>query len=180
MSQVIAKGQDSTKHVLSLKYTFKSVDFMGLRYLLKDMLQSMHGFPPETLALLLQFQWCLLGTVPISSVLIPLQSRRTLVTDFTTSRMRPCAGKCSSQVESSTAKHGPCLLLFFFFLNNVISGGNLQRVFFFLSFFPYTSTSNECSVSDSWGLMWITLCCTWISLLLQLNQLKMFIGGGFF
>lgn len=56
MSQIIAKGQDSTKHVLGLKYIFESVDFMGLRYLLKDMLQSMHGFPLESLALLLQFQ----------------------------------------------------------------------------------------------------------------------------
>lgn len=134
MSQKIAKGQDSTKLVLGLKYIFKSVDFMGRRYLLKDMLQSMHGFPLESLALLLQFQWCLLGTVPINSILNPLKSRRTLVTDFTMYRMRPCAGKCSSQVVLFTLQHASCFPLSFFF--SVIRDDNLQRglLFFLLSF----------------------------------------------
>lgn len=131
MSQIIAKDQDSTKCVLSLKYILKSVAFMGRRYLLKDMLQSMHGFPLESLALLLQFQWCLSGTVPTNSILNPLKSRRTLATDFSTCRMRPCAGKQSSQVVLSTVQHAPCFPLLHFF--NVIRDDNLQRGFF-LSF----------------------------------------------
>lgn len=137
MSQIIAKGQDPTKHVLSLKYIFKSVDFMGLRYLLKDMLQSMHGFPLESLAMLLQFQWCLLGAMPINSILNPLKSRRTLVTDFTMYRMRPCAGKCSSQVVLVTLQHASCFpLSSFFSFFPVIRDDNLQRrlLFFLLSF----------------------------------------------
>lgn len=164
MSQIIAKGQDSTKRVLSLKYVLKSVAFVGCRYLLKDILQSMHGFPLESLALLLQFQWCLLGTVPINSILNSLKSRRTLATDFCTCRMRPCAGKQSSQVVLGTVQHAPCFPLLHFF--NVIRDDNLQRVFF--SFFPYTFTRSEChSDFDSWGFMWIILFyCTWISLLL--------------
>lgn len=175
MSQIIVKGQDSVKHVLSLKYIFKSVDFMELRYLLKDMLQSMHGFPLESLVFLLQYQWCLLGRVPISSILNPLKSRRTLFTDFTMCRMRPCAGKHSSLIVFSTVQHALCFLLLFF--SNVIRDDNLQRGVYFFSFFPYTFTRSEChSVSDSWGFIRIILCCTWISLLLQLTQPKRFVG----
>lgn len=147
MSQIIAKGQDSTKLVLSLKHIFKSVNFMGLRYLLKDMLQSMHGFPLESLALLLQFQWCLLGTVPISSILNQCKSRRTLVTDFTTWRMRPNVGKCSTQVVLGTVQPALCFPPFFLMQSEIII---YRKGFFFVSLFPYTFTRSERhSVSDS-------------------------------
>lgn len=119
---------------------------MGLRYLLKDMLQSMHGFPLESLALLLQFQWCLLGTMPISSILNPLKSRRTLVTDFTMCRMRPCVGKRSSQVVLSTVQHALCFPLLFFLMQSemIIYRAVWVCLFFFLYLHFYKKWMSFC------------------------------------